>query len=397
MDDNYFAESNKFLGVNGVLGRRNFIINVLCIQLFESLFWVTPFIYLLMLNPKFMADFSITASKTAAMPMWATIWIAVMGLVSSGLLFQSIVRRVRDIIGEVDDNRVYLISSILTVIIFMGYTPVGAGFFGKWFSFFVILILIFTKGKITSQKPANNLIKFNWGAFLGTWIWGLFNRASATLWMLPLCLTFGWFPFMLICGMKGNEWARNEKFDTLEEFHKNQEKQTVVWVLLAPILVVIGFLVVPILSGIKLYNYSQVHPEFMKKMQSRSAEYRQIAVKSNFTKIELGEDEYKFYIEPEIWSKFTAERKKRIFDTAANYAVATKKNADELAQNKDFPILVATMNKTKIYSSFNNEVLAEFYITPEQYYKQLRSAKTVKDFLTIADNGYNINVHPTLP
>lgn len=120
MDDNYFAESNKFLGVNGVLGRRNFIINVLCIQLFESLFWVTPFIYLLMLNPKFMADFSITASKTAAMPMWATIWIAVMGLVSSGLLFQSIVRRVRDIIGEVDDNRVYLISSILTVIILWG-------------------------------------------------------------------------------------------------------------------------------------------------------------------------------------------------------------------------------------------------------------------------------------
>ena len=107
MEDNYFAESNKFLGLKGVLGRRNFIINVLFVELFESLVWATPFVYFMMLNPKFMADFTITASKTAAMPMWATIWIAVMGLVSSGLLFQSIVRRVRDIIGEVDDNRVY--------------------------------------------------------------------------------------------------------------------------------------------------------------------------------------------------------------------------------------------------------------------------------------------------
>lgn len=397
MEDNYFAESNKFLGVNGVLGRRNFIINVLCIQLFESLFWVTPFIYLLMLNPKFMADFTITASKTAAMPMWATIWIAVMGLVSSGLLFQSIVRRVRDIIGEVDDNRVYLISSILTVIIFMGYTPVGAGFFGKWISFFVLLILIFTKGKITSQKPANQLIKFNWGAFLGTWIWGLFNSAPVTLWMLPLCLTFGWFPFMLICGMKGNEWAMNENFDSIEDFHKNQEKQTAIWAVLTPILVVVGIIAVSILSGIMLYNYSQAHPEFMNKMKTMSAEYQNIAAESNFTKIELGEDEYKFYIEPEIWSKFTVKYQKQMFGIAANYAAATKKNTVELAQNKELSIPIATMNKTKIYSSFNNEVLAEFYINPEEYSKQLKQVKTLKEILAINDKGYKINIHPTLP
>ncbi len=397
MEDNYFAESNKFLGLKGVLGRRNFIINVLFVELFESLVWATPFVYFMMLNPKFMADFTITASKTAAMPMWATIWIAVMGLVSSGLLFQSIVRRVRDIIGEVDDNRVYLISSILTVIIFMGYTPVGAGFFGKWISFFVLLILIFTKGKITSQKPANQLIKFNWGAFLGTWIWGLFNSAPVTLWMLPLCLTFGWFPFMLICGMKGNEWAMNENFDSIEDFHKNQEKQTAIWAVLAPILVVVGIIAVSILSGIMLYNYSQAHPEFMNKMKTMSAEYQNIAAESNFTKIELGEDEYKFYIEPEIWSKFTVKYQKQMFGIAANYAAATKKNTVELAQNKELSIPIATMNKTKIYSSFNNEVLAEFYINPEEYSKQLKQVKTLKEILAINDKGYKINIHPTLP
>ena len=94
-----------------------------------------------------------------------------------------------------------MVASILSVVIFMGYTPVGATFFGKWISFFVILVLIFQKGKITAKKPKSKIIKFNWGAFLGTWIWGLFNKAPITLLMLPLCLTFSWFPFMLICGL----------------------------------------------------------------------------------------------------------------------------------------------------------------------------------------------------
>lgn len=397
MEDNYFAESNKFLGLKGIIGRRNFIINVLFVELFESLIWTTPFFYLFMLNPKVMGEFSIATAKSGIMPLWVTLWIAVIGVLSSGLLFPSIVRRVRDIIGEVDDNRVYLISSVLTVIIFMGYTPVGMGFFGKWISFFVILMLVFTKGKITSKKPANKLIKFNWGAFFGTWIWGVLNKAPTTLWMLPLCLTFGWFPFMLICGIKGNEWAMNEKYESLDEFHKAQSNQATVWAILAPFLAVGGFFGISIISGLLFYKYSHAHPQFINKLESMSKEYQQVAVESNFTKIELEEDEYKFYIEPQVWSKLTTKYQKQMLDMAGRYAATTKNDANELAENKKYPLPIATLNKTKIYSSFNNEVLAEFHVDAEQYSKELGQAKSLKEILNITGKGYNFNNHPAMP
>lgn len=399
MEDNYFVESDKFIAFKGIIGRRNFIINVLLVELIEGLIWTTPFVYLLMLNPRLLSEFNIASVKTATMPLWATLWLTIIGLLSSGLIFSSIVRRVRDIIGEIDDNRVYLVASVLTVIVFMGYTPVGANFFGKWISFLVILILVFTKGKITSKKPASKLIRFNWGAFLGTWIWGVFNKAPMTLWMLPLSLTFSWFPFMLICGLKGNEWAvNNEKYENLEAFHRAQEKQAAVWAVLAPILLIAGFLSSMILSGVVFYNYFKAHPEFKTKVESLSKEYMQVSVESNYTKIELGDVENKFYIEPDIWVKLTPSYRKQMLDMAAGYADAAKKDTKkEIAGNKNYLSTIETLNKTKIYSSFNNEILAEYNIDPEQYTKELKQAKNIKDILNIKDKGYRLNNYPALP
>lgn len=398
MGDNYFNENNKFLSLFGVLGRRGFIINTLIIELIEGLIWSTPIVYLIMFNPKIIEDFGLYTAKPTIMPLWWTIWIAVVGLISSALYFPSVVRRVRDIIGEVDDNRIYMVASILSVVIFMGYTPVGATFFGKWISFFVILVLIFQKGKITAKKPKSKIIKFNWGAFLGTWIWGLFNKAPITLLMLPLCLTFSWFPFMLICGLMGNEWAAgNDKYDSLEDFHKSQEKQATLWAIIAPILLIVGFVAAMFLSGIVFYNYSKAHPEFKTKFESLSKEYMQVSVESNYTKIELGDIENKFYIEPEIWSKLTPKYRKQMFDMAANYAAMSKNNAEISKSKKMYPINIEVMNKTKIYSSFNNEVLAEYYVNPDVFSKELKKAKTIKEVLSISNSGYKINNYPTLP
>lgn len=391
MTDNYFEENNKFFGLRGILGRRNFIVNVLIIEIIESLLWTTPFIYLMMFNPEIMSQFTSAALKSSTTPLWTTLWVFITGLISTILFFPSIVRRVRDIIGEVDDNRVYLVASVLSVLVFMGYTPVGSSFFGNWLSFFIILILIFTKGKITGQKPKNNLLKFNWGAFLGTWIWGLFNSAPITLLMLPLCLTFGWFPFMLICGIKGNEWAMNEKYDNIDTFHKSQEKQTVIWAALTPFLVVLCLILSVIISSILLANYSKTHPDYQKKLESLSARYQEAAVKSNFTKIELTDNEYKFYIEPEIWKKLARKYRKQMLSVAANYVLTT---------NKDFSITsdsvkyIEVLNKTKIYSSFNNEPLGEFYINPEEYAKNIEEKKFP---FALMDKGYQFNDYPTLP
>ena len=92
--------------------------------------------------------------------------------------------------------------------------------------------------------------KFNWGAFLLTWIWGLGNNTYITLLMLatvvlffipiinlialPLQLGLGiWF------GIKGNEWAwKNKKFASVEAFHSYQKK----WAIAGAILAALGII-----------------------------------------------------------------------------------------------------------------------------------------------------------
>ena len=140
----YFVENNKFLSLKGVLGRRDFIVNCLIIDVLELVLWITPLIVMSFVKPEF---FSVLSGSSR--PLWLSIALVVVGLVSCSLYFPSIVRRVRDIIAEEDDNRIFLVSSVITVILFAGYTPVGALSWGRWIVLFVLLLLVFKKGKIT--------------------------------------------------------------------------------------------------------------------------------------------------------------------------------------------------------------------------------------------------------
>ena len=94
--------------------------------------------------------------------------------------------------------------------------------------------------------------RFNWGAFLLTWIWGLGNRTYITLlvfvgvilgiipfigWLIPLGLSI-WF------GIKGNTWAwQNKKWKSVEHFHEVQKK----WAIGGIIVSLIFSVVVPII------------------------------------------------------------------------------------------------------------------------------------------------------
>ena len=75
-----------------------------------------------------------------------------------------------------------------------------------------------------------DLKRFNWGALLMGWIWGIFNRTWITLIQLPLSYIpkVGWI-FGLICavvfGFKGNYWAfKHKNFESSEDFHNYQRK-----------------------------------------------------------------------------------------------------------------------------------------------------------------------------
>ena len=92
--------------------------------------------------------------------------------------------------------------------------------------------------------------KFNWGALLLSWIWGLGNNTYITLLMLATVFLF-FIPFINLIsfpiqlglgiwfGIKGNEWAwKNKKFTSFEAFNSYQKK----WAIAGTILAVLGIL-----------------------------------------------------------------------------------------------------------------------------------------------------------
>lgn len=89
-----------------------------------------------------------------------------------------------------------------------------------------------------SAYPVPEIVadKFNWGACLLTWVWGIGNKTYITLLILLVgCAYFipvaGWavtLAMQIWFGVKGNEWAwQNKRFESIEAFHNYQKKWTV--------------------------------------------------------------------------------------------------------------------------------------------------------------------------
>ena len=107
--------------------------------------------------------------------------------------------------------------------------------------------------------------KFNWGAFLLSWIWGLGNKTYITL----LIFLVGFIPFIgivLIFGMqiwfgiKGNTWAwQNKRFQSVEHFHENQKK----WAIAGVIVGVIGLFIQTIIICSTFFVLKQDHSRSM--------------------------------------------------------------------------------------------------------------------------------------
>lgn len=410
---NYFKENRKLIGLHGILGRRDFIVNYLIIDLIEVLLWSIPLLGAILFKPDMLSNFlNSTLSTPASQPFIVVLGMAVLGLIIVPLYFSSIVRRVRDILGEEDDNRVYLVSSVLAVICYIAYTPVASLFMGKWLVLFTFLFLMCWEGKITSQKPASEIVKFNWGAFWGTWFWGSLNKVPTTLLAIPLMFTLGIFHFMLICGLKGNEWAYANSDKGVEDFHKTQSSQAVIFSIAAPFIIFFCMLFtsVTITSGVVMHAKSS--PEFAKAFDNFVRSNQEMIVKSSFSNIELGDKENKFYINPVNWKDESQSVKISIFKTAVNYVVLKSDSAsgakpmfalspqsdkDKILKIRKF---IEAANKTKIYSSFNNELLGEFSLKSEEYMKALNNLKTgedVKNLYKLLNSGYKLNEYPSLP
>ena len=97
------------------------------------------------------------------------------------------------------------------------------------------------------------LMGWNWGAFLLTWIWGVGNNVwLALIALVPVPLVG--LAMSIILGLKGNEWAwQNKRWDSIEQFRRTQRKW-MYWGIaaaVAPFVLILG--VVLILIGILGY------------------------------------------------------------------------------------------------------------------------------------------------
>lgn len=96
--------------------------------------------------------------------------------------------------------------------------------------------------------------RFNWGAFFLGWIWGIGNKSYLTFLSFATILVC-WIPFIgslapiglsIWFGIKGNEWAwQNKKFASVEAFHNYQKK----WAIVGLVIVVLSILIMTVLFG----------------------------------------------------------------------------------------------------------------------------------------------------
>jgi hypothetical protein len=88
------------------------------------------------------------------------------------------------------------------------------------------------QGKAAAIPPGVD--RWNWGAFLLHWIWGVGNSTFIALLMFVPPLTFV-MPFVL--GAKGSIWAwRNRRWDSVEHFRRVQRKWAI-WAVVVYLLV----------------------------------------------------------------------------------------------------------------------------------------------------------------
>ena len=79
-----------------------------------------------------------------------------------------------------------------------------------------------TSGKGSTATVPGEIDKWNWGAFLLNWIWGIGNNTFIALLMFIPVANFV-MPFVL--GAKGSSWAwRNKRWESVEEFKRVQRK-----------------------------------------------------------------------------------------------------------------------------------------------------------------------------
>jgi hypothetical protein len=79
-----------------------------------------------------------------------------------------------------------------------------------------------TSGQGKASVVPAEIMKWNWGAFLLSWIWGIGNQTYIALLTL---IPYVGFIMIFVLGVKGSEWAwKNKQWESIEHFQQVQKK-----------------------------------------------------------------------------------------------------------------------------------------------------------------------------
>lgn len=369
--------NTKLIGFDGIMGRWDFCLNFVYLCMIGTLFSLPASGYVMSHIGTFSDFFSLNAVFWEA-PGLLKIWVLPGTAFVLYIGISLIIRRLNDINGKVCRDTNVIVATLYALSSFGLLFPVGISFLLYLINFAILLYLIIAKGKITGKYPYDYRKEFNWGAFFGTWIWGLFNKSYKTLWMLLLWLTPWGFWYALVCGFKGNEWASgNRNWQNIEEFKNSQETQTIVFVILSVLIIpIIYFLIITAIVCALVFtaiDEAKTSPDNSSPTLERVGSALHNISISYFESYKITSDENKFYISPSDWKSYSFSDKKNILDLAANAAVNER---EKLSQKKKSYTKSSELKRTKIYSSETGELLGEF-CPDEEIYSEKTNLKTI--------------------
>ena len=360
--------NTKFIGFDGVIGRRDYLLNIAYISIIGSLA-ALPVTWHLFSNLESFEKLLDIGKLYTELPSVLLVWNFLALAFVSFVKISNIIRRANDILGKTNN----IINAILSILLLCGtfglfFMPIPILAIFSVINTLISLVLFFTKGKITGKMPYDFIKDFNWGAFFGTWLWGLFNSSYKTLWMLLLGLTPAGFYYALVCGLKGNEWAyKGKKWESDEKFKKSQDIQTIIFIILKVVILPMIYFVLVIafvlclmlaITGTENKDTATGNPQAAVKIMNAAEKFTTFYSSIFFEKYEISENENKFYVLPSDWAGYSFEDKKDLMESAATTSAMQKlkKNPKgHYSKRTELP-------KTKIYSTKNNELLGEFAI-----------------------------------
>lgn len=363
--DNVVAKvnvSSTLFSFDGVIGRRDYFLNSVYIGIIST-FFTLPYTFWAMRNANTTLDYIFAQNLFIKAPLFLQLWLVIGSAYAFILTISNIIRRLDDVNGE-KVTPLYIFCGLIALLCAFGLIlPAPISVPAAFAALIMQLCLIFIPGKETSKLPYDYTKIFNWGAFFGTWIWGLFNKSYKTLWCILLFFTPWGFYYQLICGLKGNKWAfKNKKWDDVTAFNKSQEKQATIFSILAiviiPVLYFTLIVMAVILFGIflaqdiKTDNGARVAQKLEQTVTTFSSVY--------FESHEITKDANKFYVNPIEWANSDFSDKKSMLDLAASLSAMEREKADK--SSKHSYTKSTELPRTKIYSSKNKELLGEFNI-----------------------------------